>query len=295
MLLQRSVRGASGFGPTAATVVRSRELGPVRLLYSRAHVAGDAPSAGYSDPGDALVWAFVAEGAIVSKRTSSDLESRPGVMTMSHMPRVSGFAMTPDLRAFSIRMDREAIGLSASDIDAVSRTVFPTTEGLPLMIGTLAAETLRMEAEPGPASTAALAHSILDLTVSFVDDVLGRRTAPETVRGALVAQARRLVELSCGSPSLTAASVAAELGVSSRTLQKAFEPEGATLARTITEARLARARSLMERDRTSTLTVSGIGARSGFSSAAAFSRAFHARYGLAPRDWRERYLRSIAD
>ena len=295
MFLRQAVRGRSGFAPTAATVVRSRALGPVQLVHTRAPGPGDPPSAGYSDPGDALVWAFVTDGAIVSKRTYHDLESRPGVMTMSHMPRVSGFAMTPDFRSLSIRMDREAIGLSSSDVDAVSRTVFPLTEGLPLMIGSLAAQAMRMEQDLGPASGAAVAHSILDLTAAFVDDFLGRRTAPETARGALVAGARRIVELSCGSPALTAASVADELKVSSRTLQKAFEPEGTTLARVITEARLARARSLMERDRTSTIGVAGIGARSGFSSASAFSRAFSSRYGLAPRDWRERYLRSIAD
>ena len=295
MYLAQATREQTGFSPAVATVVRSRALGPVHIVHTKAPTPGDDPFAGYSDPGDALVWAFVTDGAIVCKRAQHDLENHAGNMNMNHMPRLSGFQMTPDFRALSIRMDRQAIGLTSSDIDAIARTVFPLTEGLPLMIGSIASQAMKMNTPLGPASGAALAHSILELTTAFVDDFLGRRSAPETIRTNLVTEARQYVDLYSSSQTLTAAAVAAALQVSTRTLQKAFEPEGTTLARTILESRLTKARSLIERDRSNALSISGIGVRSGFASASAFSRAFSGRYGSSPRDWRDRYHRSIAE
>ncbi|MET0843229.1 helix-turn-helix domain-containing protein [Leifsonia flava] len=295
MYLPQATREQTGFSSAVATVVKSKALGPVHLVHTKAPLAGDDPFAGYTDPGDALVWAFITDGAIVCKRAYNDLENRAGHMNMNHMPRLSGFQMTPDFRALSIRMDRQALGLSSSDIDSIARTVFPLTEGLPLMIGSLASQTMRMSGDLGPASGAALAHSILELTTAFVDDFLGRRSAPETMRSNLVTEARQYVDLYSSSPALSAASVAAALQVSPRTLQKAFEPEEDTLGRLILESRLARARALMERDRGGLFPIGDIGVRSGFASPSAFSRAFRARYGLAPREWRERYLQSIAE
>lgn len=295
MYLPQATREQTGFSPAVATVVKSKALGPVHLIHTKAPTAGNDPFAGYTDPGDALVWAFITDGAIVCKRAYNDIENHAGNMNMNHMPRLSGFQMTPDFRALSIRMDRQAIGLSSSDIDSIARTVFPLNEGLPLMIGSLASQAMKMHTDLGPASGTALAHSILELTTAFVDDFLGRHSSPETIRSNLVTEARQHVELYSRSPALTAASVAAALQVSGRTLQKAFELEETTLTRAILESRLTRARSLIERDRASELPLGVIAARSGFLSASTFSRAFHSRYGLAPRDWRARYCESIAD
>ncbi|GAA3867068.1 hypothetical protein GCM10022381_08310 [Leifsonia kafniensis] len=286
MYLPQATREQTGFSSAVATVVKSKALGPVHLVHTKAPTPGSDPFAGYTDPGDALVWAFITDGAIVCKRAYNDLENHAGNMNMNHMPRLSGFQMTPDFRALSIRMDRQAIGLSSEDIDAIARTVFPLTEGLPLMIGSIASQAMKMNTELGPASGAALAHSILELTTAFVDDFLGRHSAPETIRRNLVTEARHHVDLYSRSPSLTAASVADALQVSARTLQKAFEAEEHTLTRSILESRLTRARTLMERDLMRALPVSDIGVRAGFSSASAFSRSFSARFGLSPREWR---------
>ncbi|MFT2815914.1 helix-turn-helix transcriptional regulator [Leifsonia sp. A12D58] len=295
MYLPQATRDQTGFSSAVATVVKSKALGPVHLIHTKAPTAGNDPFAGYTDPGDALVWAFITDGAIVCKRACNDIENHAGNMNMNHMPRLSGFQMTPDFRALSIRMDRQAIGLSSSDIDSIARTVFPLSEGLPLMIGSLASQAMKMSADLGPASGAALAHSILELTTAFVDDFLGRHSAPDTIRSNLVTEARQHVELYSRSPTLTAASVAAALQVSGRTLQKAFEQEETTLSRAILESRLTHARALMERDRAIELPLGVIAVRSGFVSASTFSRAFRSRYGLTPRDWRIRFRLSIAD
>jgi AraC-like DNA-binding protein len=293
MFLPQARRELSGFSPAVATVVKSRALGPVHLVHTQAPTAGDDPFAGYTDPGDALVWAYITEGAIVCNRPHNDLENHAGNMNMNHLPRLSGFQMTPDFRALSIRMDRKAIGLSSAQIDAIAQTVFPLKEGLPLMIGSIASQTLKMETELSATSGAAVAQSILELTTAFVDDFLGRRSSPDTIRTNMVTEARQYVNLHSGSPDLSAAAVADALGVSARTLQKAFEPEISTLSKTILDSRLLRARRLMERDRASQLPLATVALRSGFGSPSQFSRAFRNEYGLTPREWRDRYLLSI--
>ncbi|MBZ4021481.1 transcriptional regulator FtrA [Rhodobacter sp. TJ_12] len=87
----------------------------------------------------------------------------------------------------------------------------------------------------------------------------------------------------------TAAQLAARAGLSERTFLRRFqEATGTTPARYLTEARLARAAELLE---TSRADLEAIAHASGFASAAALRRPFHARYGLAPSDWRRRFAR----
>ena len=79
--------------------------------------------------------------------------------------------------------------------------------------------------------------------------------------------------------------------MSGRTLQKAFELEETTLNRAILESRLSHARALIDRDQANELPLNVIAIRSGFISASTFSRAFRSRFGLTPRDWRNRVAR----
>ncbi|PTV96001.1 AraC family transcriptional regulator with amidase-like domain [Rhodobacter aestuarii] len=90
----------------------------------------------------------------------------------------------------------------------------------------------------------------------------------------------------------TAAQLAAKAGLSERTFLRRFhEATGTTPARYLTEARLARAAELLETSRADLEAIAHI---AGFASAAALRRPFHARYGLAPSDWRRRFARSSA-
>ncbi len=85
-------------------------------------------------------------------------------------------------------------------------------------------------------------------------------------------------------PPLPLAVLAARLGLSARSLERLFRRHLDTTPRDYyRELRLAQARGLLME---SALPVAEIALRTGFESAAAFSRSFRRRYGLAPRELR---------
>ncbi|MGI3786545.1 MAG: helix-turn-helix domain-containing protein [Janthinobacterium lividum] len=231
------------------------------------------------------MWAVVVRGSIVT-RVDDGVVSLPGNMHVAHMARVGGFQMTLDFQSVSIRMSRRALHLSSAQVDEIMRANFPARQGVPFLIGALATQIVRMEGDLGPASSGALAQSLLDLTAGFADDFFERRSPPEVVRANLVAAARQHIRQHSSSPATNPTSVAAALQVSVRTLQKAFESEHATVAGAILDSRLAEARALLEREAATGVSIDRVCVRSGFASPSSFSRAYKARYGHSPREWR---------
>ena len=81
----------------------------------------------------------------------------------------------------------------------------------------------------------------------------------------------------------TLGEVAAALGTSTRSLQRAIQAEGATFARALDDVRVRAARDLL---RAESRSITEISYRCGFADAAHFSRRFRSHFGLSPRDFR---------
>lgn len=95
---------------------------------------------------------------------------------------------------------------------------------------------------------------------------------------------RRLVRTALGRRVLSAAEIAARLGMHERTLHRRLQAEGTTFRRTVEEVRYERARELLAK---SFMPLSRIAAVLGYADAAAFSRAFRRWSGAAPAAWRK--------
>lgn len=79
------------------------------------------------------------------------------------------------------------------------------------------------------------------------------------------------------------------LHVAPRTLQRALHAEGTSFSEVLTAARLAEARRLLA---TTTMSVADVGYHLGYSYPPNFVRAFQARTGMSPGDYRRRQARS---
>lgn len=131
-----------------------------------------------------------------------------------------------------------------------------------------------------------------DSLVQLVSGLIrGKPMAPEFRRSPLEALRDRIVDhidANLARSSLSADDIAQHMGCSRRYLHKAFEGEGTTLERFIWDRRLERSKeALMSPDRAAT-SISEIAFASGFNSSAHFSRAFKSRYGVSPRELREK-------
>lgn len=98
-------------------------------------------------------------------------------------------------------------------------------------------------------------------------------------------QARDVIRARLGDPSLTAAAVAADLGISPRRLHQVFEGQ-CSVAGQIRALRIERARGLLGDPVAGEQSIAGIATRCGFGDHASFSRAFRQATGMTPRDFR---------
>lgn len=93
-----------------------------------------------------------------------------------------------------------------------------------------------------------------------------------------------------GDPGITPPLLAEVHHVSLRYLQLLFQDEGTSPAQWIRNERLAGCREDLGNPRMAHLTVAHIGERWGLHGASHFSKLFRQRYGITPREWRQRSL-----
>ncbi len=100
--------------------------------------------------------------------------------------------------------------------------------------------------------------------------------------------AQAYVDRHLADPRLSAAQVAAAVGLSTRHLSRVLAEGGTTFPQHVLARRLEAAHALLQQPTAARLTVAEVAHRCGFASAAHFSGAFAARYGERASDVRRR-------
>lgn len=112
--------------------------------------------------------------------------------------------------------------------------------------------------------------------------VASLRTRSEKAGADLYAAALSVITARIGDPELTAASVAAELNISLRTLQRHFSVRGTTMDRSIRAARVRHAMTLLKDPAYSSLSVERIAHACGLANGSSLARAFAAEGQASP-------------
>ncbi|WP_395575654.1 helix-turn-helix domain-containing protein [Streptomyces sp. BK79] len=133
-------------------------------------------------------------------------------------------------------------------------------------------------------TVARLRNQLVDLVAALVTEAV-EPMPPENDRG-LVHSIRGWVNDRLPDPGLRPGTIAAANYVSVRRLHKLFTRERGTISSWIQERRLEECRRELGRGDGGPVKVGAVAQRWGFANAAHFSRAFRARYGISPRDWR---------
>jgi AraC-like DNA-binding protein len=138
-------------------------------------------------------------------------------------------------------------------------------------------------------SAAALlfARQSLDLLVQLLDEA--HRDGPaaaETVRAAVLTAAGRVIARRFGEPNLTPASIARDVGVSSRTLERAFAAQGETVMRRVFEERLRQAARHLRSPDSAHRSITDIAFACGFNDSSHFGRLFVRTMHVTPSQWR---------
>lgn len=133
------------------------------------------------------------------------------------------------------------------------------------------------------AGDVAVAESVLALVRGMH---AGRVHAEESPAALLRAQVRSYIANHVAEPALAPEVIARAHFISRSYLDRLFEDEPRTVAEQIRDARLERCRRDLADPRLAGRTILQVAQSWGFGSAAHFSRAFRARYGMSPRDAR---------
>lgn len=158
-------------------------------------------------------------------------------------------------------------------------------------IARLALDTMRSAYHELPGLHDDAARAVGDAITQFVHlsllDLAGRGSAL-TQREALRERIKQLVARRLGDPGLTVGAIAQALNCSRRHLYNAFADEPDGVAGYLLAQRLDACRRDLLDPAHSGDSVTRIALDRGFSSAAHFSRAFRARFGLTPSECRQR-------
>ena len=125
-------------------------------------------------------------------------------------------------------------------------------------------------------------HSLLG---AYIQSVENKRGIQREGQNAVVARALQLIDRRSDNPEFCPSDLAAELGLSHRTLQRHFQQISETPRQRILAVRLRKARARLEqlhRFDSSRRNITSVAYDSGFSDLSYFYRAFHDAFGQRP-------------
>ena len=205
-----------------------------------------------------------------------------------------------------------ALGVDPAQAGQLTATALDADHHLGEAVGDFLRQAAGLVPDLDPAVGSRLAHNVVDLVGTLVTDILGcgaREGAASVVgkqahddgassacpsasrsgarererqRGRVVAH----IEEHLADPELAPATIAAAHFMSVRSLHLLFEDTDTTVAALIRARRLDRCRAELADPACATRPVAVVGARWGFTDPAHFSRAFRARFGVTPGQYR---------
>jgi len=282
--------GTSGRPAQFEASVTGRDVGGVRVWW----VTGSPMSAERGSRhiraaavGDYLLAVHIT-GAARASQGGREVDLGPG-----------DFALLDSARPYSVAFraqDRFAhliYQIPRASLDARRRAGEATALRVPAgsAPGRLAFPYLRTLAAPGwpsadEAPGEAFTEIALDLVAGALRAVAGHRDGPPPRGAARIRELKIYALAHLGDPGLSPHSIARASYISVRQLHRLFARDGLSFAAWVREQRLRRCRDDLADPGLHHLAISAIAERWGYRSQAHFTRAFSARFGVTPGEFR---------
>ncbi|MFG2563453.1 helix-turn-helix domain-containing protein [Streptomyces sp. NPDC048496] len=188
-----------------------------------------------------------------------------------------------------MQFSRAMLPMPAHQVDPLTAERLSASDGIGALVSGYLTQLAAGAAGYRAADAARLAVIGVDLVAALLAHRLdnGTRLPPDSHVRVLQARICAFIERQLRDPGLSPEVVAAAHHMSLRHLQRLFRDQGMTVSGLIRERRLERCRRDLADPRLGSHPVHAITTRWGFTSAAHFSRAFRAAYGMSPSDYRQ--------
>jgi AraC-like DNA-binding protein len=236
---------------------------------------------------DAVLVMNRAGSAIVSSG-GRELSLQPNETILLSGNEPTSFHRTSMGQSFTLRVPRTMLASTVLNTDDAVMRMIPQNGGA---LGLLSRYTHWLF-DAG----VAMDSQLLNLSVTHVHDLLALTIGPATgfeetartrgLRAARLRMAKAYIIENSHRRDLTVGSVAAQLCVTPRYVQRMFEADGTTFSEFLVGQRLARAHRLLCEPHSIHAAISTIAYDAGFGDLSYFNRRFRRLYGLTPRDVR---------
>lgn len=233
---------------------------------------------------DDLVLCVNLAGSRVLRQLGREAVLGEGEAVLSTSAEVGTCDISSNSRWISVRVPLGSLAPMVADLQSVFiRSIPAGKEPLSLLVGYIGA--LReMDTPATPAFERLIVTHVNELVALTVG---ARGDAAEFARGRGLRAARlvkvlRMIEAGISDPGLSAAAVAAQLGVTPRYVHVLLEETGRTFSRHVLEKRLGKAMELLRDPRLPDRKISAVAIEAGFADLSHFNRAFRRHFGDTP-------------
>ena len=277
--------------------MRSTSLGVVQLydVFNRSPlvVARTRKLIGSSDP-DFIKVALQLRGASILYQGDREATLRPGDFVLCDTGRPYQISGVASGHMRTVMFARDALRLASPQLEKLIARPISGKEGIGALVSRYLVS-LGQLFETRVCTSWHLSEATLDLLSAAFADQLGdaNLTGLDGGKAGLVVRVRAFIEQHLGDPQLDLAIVAKAHHMSIRSLQKLFEGQGQTVSGWIRAQRLEHCRRDLANPALGDQPVSTVAARWGLVDAAHFSRLFKSRYGIPPRDYRNKAFQRL--
>jgi AraC-like DNA-binding protein len=213
------------------------------------------------------------------------VQLRPGDAVLVDSARCYELHFPQSVACLSIQLPRAWVGRWLAQVDCDAARVAWRDQGWGRALSALC-----VQLGEDPASAAGYPQPLLADQVGAMLAAALEPAQPAAPRSDdLVGRAETLMRELLDQPGLSGGDLAKALGVSLRTVHRAFAARDATLAGTLRHLRLQRAAELLAQPRLAGVSVAELGRRCGYADASHFVRQFQQAFGATPARWRRKH------
>jgi AraC family transcriptional activator of tynA and feaB len=233
--------------------------------------------------GDWVVALVNLSGRELFRQGDCNVESGSGCVIVWHSSAPARFEITQTQHKYSVFFPRELVAGLCLSLDSGSAVALDSAHPAVGLFRSVTADIASAADRLDDNGRMASSRVLVELLVACLRPYqpIGRAA----LQAGLFARVCSHIDRHLADPTLRPARIANDLGVPLRTLQDVFAQRQRTIAASILDLRLARCQAALHRPGPSTITE--IAFANGFTNAAHFSRRFHQRYGVTPRDFRD--------
>jgi AraC-like DNA-binding protein len=272
--------------PDPRGTLTGTRLGPVGVftVSGTPQVVQRTTSAVRRSPGDLIKVCVQLLGRATVQQDGHEVALDPGELAVYDTGRPYRIRLEGAWTCAVMALPRDAIGLSAEDLNRWMHRVYPATHGPGSVLSHFVVSTVARAGHPGAAAAAKLGEAgstLLAGTLLDDGDLVGSDAA-DGMRAHVIGYVRAHLD----DPALSRSSIAAAHHMSARTLDRLFADQPWSVSGLIRHERLEAVRRDLEDPALHHRGVAALAARWGFFDAAHFSRVFRQHYGYPPSQTR---------